>query len=322
MTTKLNPIDPELLAPLAAMPKTPYGALDLSDLAAARDTARSMAVQMRDALVDDTSVAATTIEAHRDGSAPVSIRMFRPVGATSALPCLLWFFAGGQVVGGADQDDAYLKALSKRAGCVVAAVDYGLAPVSPAPAAAEQGYAAFTHLHANAPELALDPDRIGLAGASGGGAVATATALMVRDRDAAPPRLLSLHYPMLDDRNVTASSRAVTDVGIWDRAANLVAWDAVLVGQAGSDDIDGYRAPARASDLTGLPPTFIAVAELDVFRDEDLTFAVRLVSDGVPTELHLYPGAYHAWDRFAPESGLSQALTDAWDDFLRRYLTS
>lgn len=320
MTTQLNPVDPELVAPLAAMPKTPYGALDLSDIPAARESARQLAAQARELVPADPSVAITTTAARRDGLPPVAVRMFRPAGATTALPCLLWFFAGGQVVGGADQDDAYLAALSAQVGCVVAAVDYRLAPDSPAPAAAEDGCAAFTHLHTQAGELGLRPDRIGLAGASGGGAVATAAALMLRDRGGATPRLLSLNYPMLDDRNRTASSRAVTDVGIWDRAANVVAWDAVLAGRAGASDIDGYRAPARAGTLRGLPLTFLAVAELDVFRDEDLAFALRLVADGVPTELHLYPGAYHAWDRFAPDSALTRTFTSTWQDFLRRHL--
>jgi acetyl esterase/lipase len=322
MPTGLNPIDPELIAPLQAMPKTRYGALDLSDIPAARQTAREWAAEIARLSPDDETITVTSLEIDRLDGPPVTVRMFRPADATGALPCLVWFFAGGQVVGGADQDDAYLKALAKRLNGVVAAVDYRLAPDAPAPAAAEDGFLAYTHLHEHAGELVLVPDRIGLAGASGGGAVATATTLMLRDRGASTPRLLSLNYPMLDDRSQTPSSHAITDVGIFDRPANLVAWDAVLAGQAGEDGIDPYRAPARAEDLTGFPTTFIAAAELDVFRDEDLAFATHLVADGVPTELHLYAGAYHAWDRFAPDSKLARSFNDTWHDFLHRYLHS
>ncbi len=123
-------------------------------------------------------------------------------------------------------------------------------------------------------------------------------------------------YPMIDDRNTTASSHEVTGVGIWDRAGNLEAWSWYLGGEAA----DEIAAPARAEDLSGLPPAFIDVGEVDLFRDEDIVFANRLMQAGVATELHVHPGAYHASETFAPEAPLSQRIWTLRIDALRRAL--
>ncbi|MFE5113650.1 alpha/beta hydrolase fold domain-containing protein [Streptomyces sp. NPDC056663] len=116
------------------------------------------------------------------------------------------------------------------------------------------------------------------------------------------------------------SSHEITDIGIWDRATNVLAWQAVLGERHGTGDVSPYSAPARAENLSGLPPTFIAVGELDCFRDEDLTFAMRLREHGVPVELHLYPGAYHAFDLFAPHSRLGMSLHQSWRTYVSHKL--
>jgi acetyl esterase/lipase len=145
---------------------------------------------------------------------------------------------------------------------------------------------------------------------------------MIRDQGEPAPCFQALSYPMLDDRNTSASSHEITDIGIWDRATNILAWTSILGDRAGTDDVSPYCAPARATELSGLPQTFMAVAELDCFRDEDLSYAVRLQASGVPVELHLYPGAYHAWDLFAPEAALTTAYFDAWFGYLRRQFSA
>lgn len=114
------------------------------------------------------------------------------------------------------------------------------------------------------------------------------------------------------------SSREITDIGIWDRATNILAWRAVLGDRAGADDVSPYCAPSRASDLAGLPPTFIAAGDLDVFRDEDLDYATRLRAHGVSVELHLYPGAYHSFNVFAPGSRLAATFDQTWLSYLAR----
>ncbi len=222
------------------------------------------------------------------------------------------------MLGYAAQEDPFLKRLCREVGCIVVTVDYSLAPERRAPTAAEEGCLAYLWLREQGDEFGVDTARIGLAGASGGGGIAAATALMVRDRRAPTPHLLSLTYPMIDNRNETPSSREITDIGVWDRHTNALAWRAILGELAGTAEVTPYQAPARAEDLAGLPPTFIAAGELDVFRDENLRFAAQLVAGGVSTELHLYPGAYHAWDLFAPASDLAVAFLQACHGYLRR----
>ena len=322
-TSARSMIDPELDEALAMIPKMPNGGiLDLSDIPAARAASHAAAEGLAALMPDNPAVASETLGIPREDGTLLEVRMFRPVEADGALPALIWFHAGGQVMGSAFEDDAYHKALAATARCVVAAVEYRLAPETQAPGAAQDGYLAYDYLCAHAAEQRVKPDRIGIAGASGGGAIATAVALMIRDRGPARPRLLSLLYPMLDDRNQTLSSNEITDVGVWGPSENRTAWRAVLGDRAGAPDLDPYAAPGRAVDLTGLPDTFIATGQLDLFRDEDIDFAVKLLASHVPVELHVYPGAYHAFDRFAPTSRLTKLFEKTWHDFLAYRLHS
>ncbi|MFC5834493.1 alpha/beta hydrolase fold domain-containing protein [Nonomuraea insulae] len=316
MTGTAASLDPELAAALAAMPRASNGSLmDLSDIPALREALRAERIAP-----DDPRVTVETLRIPRDDRSLLDVVMFHPGNDDRARPALVYFHAGGQVLGSAHDDTTYPTALALSLDCVLAVVDYRLAPETPAPGAAEDGYLAYTHLGEHAGEHRIDPRRIGIAGASGGGAVAVATALMARDRQATRPCLLSLNYPMLDDRNETPSSFEVTGLGVWDRRENLLAWAAVLGDRVGDPALDPYCAPGRATDLDDMPDTFIAAAQFDVFRDEDIAFAQRLIAAGVPVELHLYARAFHAWDLFAPESALARTFVHTWHDFLRRHL--
>lgn len=313
-------IDPELSRALAAMPRGDNGSvMDLTDIAALR-AGLEAAVAASPVSKPDPRVTVETHIATRPDGTELDVILFRPVAATGALPALLWFHAGGQVLGSGHDDGPYHSALALTLGAVVAAVDYRLAPETPAPGAAEDGYLAYTSLLEHAEDLGIMPERMGIAGASGGGAPAAATALMIRDRGAASPRLLSLSYAMLDDRNETPSSHQVTDVGIWDRRENLLAWTAVLGDRVGAADLDPYAAPGRATNLRGLPETFVAAAQYDVFRDEDIAFASGLMAAGIPVDLHVTAHAFHAWDRFAPGSRLAVDYERIWHEFLVRRL--
>ena len=321
MTIPATALDPELAAALAAMPKDANGnVLDFSDIPGLR--ARLSAAQAGlPAPQPDPRVTVETVKAQRPDGSTLDIVLFAPAEAEGPLPALAWFHAGGQVLGTAHDDPVYCGALALAINSVVAAVDFRLAPETPAPGGAEDGYLGYTYLVEHAAEHGIDPERIGLAGASGGGAIATAAALMIRDRDAAPPRLLALNYPMLDDRDDTPSNHQVNNEnGILDRRQNRFAWTAVLGDRVGRPDVDPYSAPGRATDLHGLPETFIAAAQFDVFRDENIDFASRLLAAGVPVELHVYPHAFHAWDRFAAGSRVARAFESSWHDFLTRQL--
>ncbi len=302
-------LDPELAAAFAALPKASNGALiELSDIPALRARARAARAQLPPA-PPDPRVTIEAVRVPREDRTELEVVLYRPAAAGHALPVLLWFHAGAQVLGDdARQDDAYHTALALALDCVVAAVVYRLAPETPAPGAAEDGYLAYTHLAGHAAGHRIDPHRIALAGASGGGAPAAATALMVRDRHAPPPRSLSLLYPMLDDRLGTPSSSETGSEVVFARPDIALAWAAVLGDRYGTADVHPYCAPGRATDLTGLPDTFVALAQFDLLRDEGIDFARRLTAAGVPVDLHLYARAFHAWDRFAPASALTRSF--------------
>jgi acetyl esterase/lipase len=168
----------------------------------------------------------------------------------------------------------------------------------------------------NARELGFDPRRLAVYGGSAGGGLTIAVTLLSRDRGFPAIAFQMPIYPMIDDRNETPSSHEITDVGIWDRAGNIEAWAWYL----GDGKPDQYAAPARADDLSGLPPAFIDVGTVDLFRDEDIAFAARLMQAGVPTELHVYPGAYHASEALAPDAPLSRRIWERRIDALRRAL--
>ncbi|MFD0525724.1 alpha/beta hydrolase fold domain-containing protein [Paractinoplanes durhamensis] len=271
----------------------------------------------------DPRVAIETLRIPREDGTALEVVLYRPAGVTDDRPVLLWFHAGAQVLGdNARDDDAYHTGLALDLDCVLAAVVYRLAPETPAPGAAEDGYLAYAHLVAHADELRIDPRRIGLAGASGGGAPAAATALMVRDRHEQQPCLLGLLYPMLDDRLETPSAFEITAEVVIARPDIQLAWAAVLGDRVGKDGVHPYAAPGRATDLAGLPETFVAVAQFDLLRDEGMEFARSLNAAGVPADLHLYARAFHAWDRFAPHSALSRGFERTWRDFLQRNLQS
>ncbi|WP_439381332.1 alpha/beta hydrolase fold domain-containing protein [Amycolatopsis lexingtonensis] len=315
-------LDPELAAAFAALPKVANGTLlDLSDIPALRAQLKAVMAHLP-AAPPDPRVTISTSRIPRDDGTELEVVLYRPVDAGHVLPALLWFHAGAQVLGdNARDDDAYHTALALSLGCVVAAVAYRLAPETPAPGAAEDGYLAYAHLVEQAAGHGIDPHRIGLAGASGGGAPAAATALMVRDRRATPPCSLSLLYPMLDDRLETASSAEAASEVVFTHADMRYAWAAVLGDRIGAEDVDPYSAPGRATDLAGLPDTFVAVAQFDLLRDEGIDFARRLIAAGVPVDLHLYARAFHAWDRFASASALTRSFEQAWHAFVRRSLS-
>ncbi|PRY36102.1 alpha/beta hydrolase fold domain-containing protein [Umezawaea tangerina] len=322
MPTTTDALDPELATAFAAMPKAANGTLlDLSDIPALRAQLRAAHAQLP-ASPPDPRITIETLLIPRDDKSELEVVLYRPAGAEHTLPALLWFHAGAQVLGDdAHVDDAYHTGLALALDCVLAAVVYRLAPETPAPGAAEDGYLAYTHLVRHADDHRITPSRIGLAGASGGGSPAAATALMARDRQSPPPCLLSLLYPMLDDRMTEPSTFDSTAEHLVSTRKDLqLAWTAVLGNRAGTQDVHPYCAPARATNFTDLPDTFIAVAQFDQLRDEGITFAHHLTTAGIPVDLHLYARAFHAWDRFAPTSTLTHSFEQTWHTFLRRRL--
>lgn len=240
-----------------------------------------------------------------DGAPDVRVRIYTPAEATGVmLPGIFYIHGGGMILGDLDGEHLRAEMLCELTNTVVVSTDYRKAPEHAHPAQLNDCYAALTWMASHVGELDIDPARIAIYGGSAGGNLAIATTMTARDRGGPAIAFLMAPYPMIDDRHATLSSLQITDIGIWDRDGNIEAWQWFLA----DEEADQYAAPARATDLTGLPPTFMDVGDMDLFRDEDIAFASRLVQAGVPTEFHLYPGAYHASEVFAPEAELSQRI--------------
>lgn len=236
-------------------------------------------------------------------------------------PGILYFHGGGMVMGNPKliNFDLFEAAILDH-DAVVISVGYRLAPEYPAPTPVEDCYAALMWLSENAANYGVDPRRLFVAGSSAGAGLAAGTALLARDRSG--PRLAGqmLMCPMLDDRNDTVSAAQSQGNGVWDQETNAMAWDAYLGGGRGSDTVSIYAAPARAEDLSGLPPAFIDVGSVEVFRDEAQLYAAKLWAAGVQAELHVWAGGFHGFEHVAPHAAVSQASAAARLSWLHRMI--
>jgi acetyl esterase/lipase len=224
--------------------------------------------------------------------------VYAPRAAGSQRPALLHLHGGGYVMGAPEMSDARNRRLALQLDCVIVSVDYRLAPDAPFPGGLEDAYAALVWLHANAKKLAVDPARIAVGGESAGGGLSAGLALLARDRGEVPLLFQLLIYPTLDDRtNRRSDPHPYTGEFIWSRESNAFSWSSLLDGSdAPPEMIASYAVPARASNLSGLPPAYIAVGALDLYLEENIEYARRLTRAGVATELHVYPGAFHGFD--------------------------
>jgi acetyl esterase/lipase len=254
------------------------------------------------------------------GGPDISLLICGPARPGADRPGVYHTHGGGMVMGDNRTGLAQLLDWVEQLGVVVVSVEYRLAPEHPFPAAVEDCYAGLLWMASHAGEIGLDPDRLIVAGTSAGGGLAASMALLARDRGG--PALIGqlLMCPMLDDRAVTPSSSELTGEGVWDQISNQTGWTALLGEAVGGPDVSPYAAPARAEDLSGLPPAFVDVGSVETFRDEDIDYAARLWRCGGQAELHVWPGGFHGFDAFAPDATLSRAARAARVDWLRRLL--
>lgn len=255
-----------------------------------------------------------------EGAPEVEITIVRPAGVFDGpRPIVLGIHGGGYVLGTRFFETSELVDLAERYGAIGVGVEYRLAPEHPAPAQAEDCFAALAWVVAHAAELGGDPSRIVVTGASAGGGLAAAVALMARDRGIALAGQL-VGAPMIDDRNDTVSAWQYDGIGAWDRNNNDTGWDALLGSDRGTEHVHPYQAPARATDLSGLAPAFIEVGAAEVFRDEAVAYASRIWAAGGSAELHVWSGGYHGFSGFSPDAVVSQAADAARDSWWRRVL--
>jgi len=253
------------------------------------------------------------------GAPDVRVRRYRPADHDDLLPALVYIHGGGFVVGSLDLYDADCRRIAAEVGAVVLSVDYRLAPEHPFPAGLEDCYATLTWVAENSAELGVDPDRIAVGGESAGGGLAAGVALLARDRGGPRLCLQFLGIPELDDRLETESMQTLVDSPITTIPNGEYSWDAYLgAGVRGTDQVSPYAAPARATGLAGLPPALVTAYEFDALRDEGIAYAQRLLAAGVPTELHLYPGAFHSCTWLAEAAICQKILGDLVHGLRRR----
>ncbi len=313
-------LDPELKGPIQRMlSQMPPASFD--NLPAARAASSKMTAMMKKQMPAITGVISTdrTIPG-QEGSPGVKVRVYRPEKYSGLLPALLWIHGGGYMLGDLDQEDQGSKLFSLSGECVVVSVDYRLAPENPYPAPLEDCYAALKWLSVHAAESGVDPSRIAIGGASAGGGLASALAILARDRAEIKTIYQLLVYPMINDCNTASASDALPDALFWTRENNKMGWRAYLGCEPGREEISCYASAYRAAGLEGLPPAYIAVGDIDLFAQEDIEYARRLIAAGVPAELHVYPGGCHAFDMLVPNADISKRFNADIHRALKRAL--
>lgn len=318
----IDRVDPELREVLSLFPEQHL------DFSLGLDVVRKRFADMR------AQVAATAPEVpgvatrdervpgYGDADAEILVRLYEPEARPAGSGAIYWIHGGGMVVGAYDESDYVCKLWADRFKSLVVSVEYRLAPEHPYPAPLEDCYAGLRWLWRTADEHGVDRNRVVVTGASAGGGLAAGTCLMARDLGEVMPRAQVLMYPMIDDRDATPSNIEVTYPKVWHRDANRFGWAAYLGERVAGADVPIYAAPARATadELRGLPPAFVDVGELDSFRDEDIEYAQKLLQAGVPTELLVSPGVFHASENFNASAASSRRINRFRNEALARSL--
>jgi acetyl esterase/lipase len=308
-------VDPEIAAALGAL-AGPEAAPppEVGDVATRRTNAKVLFDALAAARPAVTGVVVDEFSVTAADGTELPLRWYRPAEATPTGSALLYLHGGGMIFGLDDVGAVYdvvVREYVAASGVPALVVDYRVAPEHPHPTPVEDCYAALQWLAESAGTLGVDSGRIAVGGDSAGGGLAAGVALLARDRGGPPIALQLLIYPMLDDRNTRPDPHLPPELLIWTYDDNITGWSALLGDRAGGADVSPYAAPARATDLTGLPPAYLDIGDLDIFRDENIDYARRLAAAGVPAELHVHPGCPHGFDAFGFDTSVSRrAMAD------------
>lgn len=308
MTVRLQ-IDAQVFAELARLRTDDSAQPAVGDAGARRVNARRMFEQLAAARPPAEGIQVQSYSAVAEDGARVSLRWYRPVDFMPG-GAALYLHGGGMIFGltelGALYDSA-VRGYVATSGVPMLVVDYRIAPEFGHPVPLQDCYAGLLWLVEHADELGVDPARLTVMGDSAGGGLAAALCLLARDRGGPTIVQQLLIYPMLDDRTATPDPQLLPFL-TWTYDDNVTGWQALLGGAMGTAAVSAHAAPARATDLSGLPATYVDVGDLDIFRDENISYASRLAQAGVATELHVHPGCPHAFELLAPDADVSQRV--------------
>ena len=309
----IDRIDPEVVHAIETYPAERYIAVG-NDPPKAREMTEALNSVMRENLPPtDVSIKDLTIPGP-DCDIPLAI--YQPANQAPR-PGLLWLHGGGYIVG-TQRDDARCIQFAESIGCAVVSVGYRLAPESTYRESIADSFAALNWMVDNASWLGVDADRIAIGGGSAGGGLSAGLALYNRDNAGPALAFQLLIYPMIDDTHDTPSGHEVTHPTIWHRSVSFKAWKMYLGDEYGTERVSPYAAAARATDLSGLPPALVTVGTMDLFRDENINYAQRLMAAGVPTDLQVYAGLFHGAEMLAPDAAASKQMRKGYLDSLRR----
>jgi acetyl esterase/lipase len=301
--------DPEIAAALAAMADAGFISPPVGDIAGRRAMWEPIIGAASTAQPIPADVTTSEHHATADDGAQIKMRWYAKDGATPG-PAVLFFHGGGYIFGHIDLFDGPVSRYVSASAVPFLSVEYRRAPEHPFPTPLEDAYAALRWLHDHAAELGVDPNRIGVMGDSAGGGMAAALTILARERGGPKIARQILLMPMLDDRTRTPDPH-IAPFALWSYDDSATAWPALLGDAAGGPDVPPTAAPARLDDATDLPPAYIEVGQIDVFRDEDMAYATKLSRAGVPVEFHLHPGAPHEFDSIASDADVARrAIAD------------
>lgn len=312
------PFDPELAPVLAEITNVIGSTITLDDLLAMRG-------QSQVALIEELVAAGDVVREDHivpglEGDPDIAVSIFKKRTHVPGGPGIYHIHGGGMVIGDRMTGVPLVLEWIRLFDAVAVSVEYRLAPEHPDPAPIRDCYAGLAWTAAHAGELGFDPGRLIIAGASAGGGLAAGTALMARDKNGPALTAQILMCPMLDDRNETISSLQIDGIGLWDRGSNDAGWNALLGDRRRTDQVSIYAAPARAADLSGLPPAYIDCGSAEVFRDEDVAYASAIWAAGGVAELHVWAGGFHGFDGMAPRARISVAARETRTRFIARIL--
>ncbi len=304
---KLANVAPELRSPMLYVP------MSLTSDRSVTIGRKLMSAQRPDAMAAGVDRRTDVVPASGDHPVVPVVIYDRP-GRVRPSGALLWIHGGGLVMGTPADGDGLCSRFASELDIVVVSVDYRLAPEHPFPAGLHDGYAALEWLHAIAGSLGVDPTRVVVGGDSAGGGLAACLAQLAHDRGGPAICFQLLQYPMLDDRTaLRTDAEALT----WTNTSNRYAWSTYLGHPVRSDEPRPYASAARRADLGGLPPAWIGIGAIDLFHAESIEYATRLEGAGVPCDVHVVPGMYHAAERIVPKAPSMVAFLDAMTAALR-----
>lgn len=255
-----------------------------------------------------------------DISQPLRLWIYKPTQRTTNAPALLWMHGGGLVIGRAVMNADYVRLLIEALGIVIVSVEYRLAPSAPFPKPLDDCYTALQWLHANAPTLGVDPQRIAVGGESAGGGLAASLTQLAHDKGEVKPAFQLLIYPMLDDRSALKPTPEGQTWLVWTPENNRFGWESYLRQACGAPSTPMYAVPARRQDVAGLPAAWLGVGTIDLFYEEGVAYAERLKSAGVACELVTVEGAFHGFDQFDQQLPVIQAFKNAQVQALKEAL--